>query len=98
MAADKTLNFGCKPALFFKAVFADDVDADCSQDEVAAFKKVFILGQDAGKWLGDRLTIYHSVGASQSFLFAFDGSGRTIKIDTDFLSKDELKAVVNGAL
>jgi len=33
-----------------------------------------------------------------SFLFTFDKSGKAFKIDTDFLTKNDLKDLVRGAL
>lgn len=95
---DEAVDFGCEPAVFFGAVFAASADAGCNPDELNAFKKVFVEKQDAGKWVGDKLTVYFSIGKELSFLFVFDGAGKAIKIDTDFLSKAELKDVVSGAL
>ena len=95
---DGAVDFGCAPSVFFGAVFAASADAGCNPDELSAFKKVFVEKQDAGKWAGDKLTVYFSIGKEQSFLFVFDGAGKAIKIDTDFLSKAELKDVVSRAL
>ncbi len=98
MKGDKTVDFGCDPAKFFGAIFTNASGTDCNQDELGAFKKVFVNGHDVGSWSGDKLTVYFSVSNDKSFLFAFDSSGKSIKIDSDFLSKSELKNVVSGAL
>lgn len=95
---DKSVDFGCDPSKFFGALFSNMSGIDCNQDQLSAFKKVFVNGHDVGSWSGDKLTVYFSVSNDQSFLFAFDSSGKSIKIDSDFLSKSELRNIVSSAL
>lgn len=95
---DKSVDFRCEPSVFFEVLFTASSREDCNQDELNAFKNVFIKNHDVGQWGGSKLTVYFSIGKEQSFLFAFDDAGKSIKIDTDFLSKAELKEVVDGAL
>lgn len=96
--SDESQSFGCEPSVFFAALFTASSGDTCNSDELTAFKDVFVNDHDVGEWAGDKLKVYFSIGNNQSFLFAFDGSGKMIKIDTDFLSKTELKNVVSHAL
>jgi hypothetical protein len=98
MAADRSLDLGCRPSAFFAAVFADGVDTGCNKEGIDAFQKVFVDAKDTGVWSGEKLTVYYSISDDHSFLFAFDKSDKAFKIDTDFLTKNDLKDLVSGAL
>jgi len=98
MAADRSLDLGCRPSAFFAAVFADGADAGCNKEGIDAFQKVFVETKETGVWSGEKLTVYYSISDDQSFLFAFDKSDTAFKIDTDFLTKTDLKDLVSGAL
>ena len=98
MAADRSLDLGCRPSTFFAAVFADGTAAGCNKEGIDAFQKVFVETKETGVWSGEKLTVYYSISDDHSFLFAFDKSGKAFKIDTDFLTKNELKDLVSGAL
>lgn len=95
---DESASFGCEASVFFAALFTASPGDSCNLDELNAFKDVFVNGQDVGEWAGDKLKVYFSIGKDQSFLFAFDATGKMVKIDTDYLSKAELKDVVSNAL
>ncbi|SDU15977.1 hypothetical protein [Halopseudomonas salegens] len=95
---DKDASYGCEPSVFFAALFTEAPGEGCSADMLSSFNDVFVKQHDVGKWEGDKLTVYFSIGEELSFLFAFDAAGESIKIDTDFLSKEELKALVDSAL
>jgi hypothetical protein len=96
--SDESQSFGCEASVFFAAIFTASSGDSCNSDELTAFKDVFVNGHDVGEWSGDKLKVYFSIGKDQSFLFAFDATGKMIKIDTDYLSKTELKDVVSNAL
>jgi len=98
MAADRSLDLGCRPSAFFAAVFTDGVDTGCNKEGIDAFQKVFVEAKDTGVWRGEKLTVYYSISDDRSFLFAMDESGGAFKIDTDFLTKKELQDLVSGAL
>jgi hypothetical protein len=96
MKSETNLDFGCATAQFFEALFTSRLDTSCHQEVLNSFKKTFIDGRDVGKWSSEKLTLYFSIHNEKSFLFAFDATGKSIKIDSDFLSKTELKNLVNG--
>jgi hypothetical protein len=98
ITGDNSVEFQCEPSAFFEALFTASTGEGCNQDELNAFKRVFIKNHDIGQWVGDKLTVYFSISQQQSFLFVFDDAGKAIKIDTDYLSKTDLKEVVDGAL
>lgn len=98
MKDDENAEYGCDQSAFFGALFTDSPGDGCNVEQISAFKSVFVDGHDVGEWAGDKLTVYFSIGSEQSFLFAFDSAGKAIKIDTDFMNKAQLKAVVSSAL
>lgn len=98
MNDDKSTDYGCKQTDFFKALFTTSPDNGCNLEQLTAFKSVFVQDHEVGKWAGDKLTVYFSIGGKQSFLFVFDTAGKAIKIDTDFMSKAALEEVVSSAL
>lgn len=98
MKNDENADYGCDQSVFFGTLFKASPGDGCNVEQLTAFKSVFVDGHDVGEWAGDKLTVYFSIGSEQSFLFAFDSAGKVIKIDTDFMDKAELKAVVSSAL
>lgn len=98
MKDDEVTEYGCDQSAFFGALFTESPGDGCNVEQITAFKSVFVEGHDFGEWTGDKLTVYFSIGSEQSFLFVFDTAGKAIKIDTDFMTKAELEAVVSSAL
>lgn len=97
-AANDELDFGCPRADFFAAVFTRQADSGCAREALDEFRKAFVDGRETGVWRGNNLTIYFSVDSRKSFLFTFDQAGRSILIDTDFLSRAALRRLVDSAL
>jgi len=95
---DKSLNINCDAKIFFDYVFSEHAGNECNKDEIDSFKKIFITQQDTGTWRGKKMTIHYSISSEQSFMFAFGVDGKAIKIDTDFLSKSDLKNIIKDAL
>lgn len=91
-------DFGCSHADFFATLFTHQDEADCGEEQLDVFRKTFVDERDTGVWRGKKLTVYFSVDAKKSFLFAFDKTGQPIMIDTDFLSKTALQRMIDSAL
>lgn len=92
------IDLGCSQADFFAALFTRQNETGCGQEQLDVFRKAFVDARDSGVWHGSQLTVYFSVGAKKSFLFAFDKTGLPIMIDTDFLSKTALQRMIDSAL
>jgi len=95
--SDQSLRLGCASSDFFAAVFAGGDGSGCDAEQVAAFKKTFVNDRETGSFQTKKMTVYYSIGNDLSFLFAFDKENTAIKIDSDFLSKEQLKRVAVGA-
>lgn len=96
--SNEDMDYGCAVDVFFNALFTGVDAMSCNSDVLEAFAAVFIRQHVVGKWEGNTLTAYFSMGDEQSFVFLLNGVGAIIKIDSDFLSKEELKTLVENAL
>ncbi|HBF06736.1 MAG TPA: hypothetical protein DHW71_04260 [Gammaproteobacteria bacterium] len=85
---------GCTPEAFFTALEGTREQHGCNQDFLESFKWTFIKEKDYGIWAGDDYKIFYSVennSLNTSFLFALTQDGRVIKLESDFLNKEELE-------
>ncbi len=98
MTNDDSVEYGCAPVKFYVAVFSADVDADCNGEQISAFKQVFLSDDESSVWKGSDANVFYTLSSGVGYLFLVKDSGRVIKIDSDFLSKAELKKVVEGYL
>lgn len=80
----------CKPSEFVKTIFSDSNQKNCSEEQIIAFRKLFIENRQTGKWKDDRLTSYYSISSDASFLFIIYNDDKTIKLESDFLNKEQL--------
>lgn len=85
--------YGCEAKVFYSHLAGVSGASTCSKSEIDSFKKVFVGDSEVGEWLGKELAAYYFYGAEKSHMFIFS-KNRIIKIDTDFLSKSDLKHII----
>lgn len=97
MSKDNSSHYGCDPQTFFGLLAGEPHPNDCNKSEVESFRQHFVGNSDKGRWNSAEFTVYYFVSAGQSFLFVFKDD-KTIKIDSDFLDKKELRDIVKHYL
>jgi len=95
MTNDKSVNYGCSAENFYAKLIDENKDYSCNKTEIESFKKYFASNSETGKWNGDNFTSYYFYNIEKSFLFIFKDN-TSIKIDTNFLSLNELKDIVRN--
>tara|TARA_Y100001001_G_scaffold151448_1_gene163039 strand:- start:62 stop:562 length:501 start_codon:yes stop_codon:yes gene_type:complete len=92
---DKEVNTGgCGPRVFFKSVLGKDA-SECDEEAVESFRYVFMKNRDSGTWRSGNKEIFYFIGSDKSTVFLLEeGSGnKTYKIESNFLSKKEIKKI-----
>ncbi|MEQ5836233.1 hypothetical protein [Marinobacter sp. NFXS9] len=88
-------NGGCGYSAFFQQVLELSDKSTCDQDAVNSFRIVFDVGSQSGVWQGDQYQAYYFPGDDQKFfVFLVLDDSKAIKIDTDFLDKEQMRAIV----
>ena len=83
---------------FFNDVFNENKNSKCNQAELKAFKKIFLVNHDFGKWNNENYDFFYTIEKDDSFLFVVHKNGKIVKIDSDFLDKEGLKDIVSKYL
>jgi len=95
----ETFDLGCAPKTFLAALFEGSSASSCDSQKIKEFSWGFVQGRDVGVWHGKKnLKVYYSIGDDLSFLFLLDNEGKHSRIDTDFLSRESLKAIIADLL
>lgn len=95
MTNDENINYGCDAKEFFNDSFSFKKETSCNNDQLTAFQSVFLLNRDYGVW-GKEKNVYFSFDLSESIVFVLGKDGSVVKIDSDFLSKEELKDILSN--
>ena len=90
---DNSIKYGCDTNIFFSVLYKESANNTCNVEELAAYEHVFLKDTDHGIWVTGSIKAYYMVGKTQSFVFLFS-KNKIIKIDSDFLSKDQLKNII----
>lgn len=96
MPAKEYIGYSCALSVFFNDSFLKNNDSSCNKDEMKAFYQVFIENNEHAHFEQNGYSVYFTIGEKDSFLFFVDPSGKVIKIDTDFLEKNELLSIVSN--
>lgn len=91
---------GCPPDEFFSRAMRQGVSFEneqCDTGLVEDFRSAFVEQADSGIWIGEHLKAYYFLQETKSMVYLIGASGEYIKLDTDFLSADELEQLVSGA-
>jgi hypothetical protein len=94
---NESVDYGCSTQQFFSHLAGISGPSTCSSQEIDSFKKIFVSNSDVGEWSGKSLTSYYFFSDSKSFLYVF-GENKIIKIESDFISKSDLKNVIKDYL
>lgn len=86
----------CDTSTFFEALIQDGPEKDCKEEELEAFRHVFLEGAEAGVWQIEGHSLYHVIDDELAIVFAVDDDGGVVKVDSDFLDKEQLKRVFDS--
>lgn len=98
MTNNSNINYKCEMSVFFNDAFNENKKSKCNQDELKAFKKIFLVNKDFGEWNNEKYSFFYTIGKKDSFLFIVDTNGKVVKIDSDFIDKQGLKHIVREYL
>jgi len=84
----------CWYADLLKDVFNQNKDTKCHKDTYKIFSKNFIEGSKTGTWEGNGNTVYFSESKEYTSLFVIINNHEVYRLESDFLSKDEMKNIV----
>ncbi len=98
MTKSNFIDHKCEINVFFHDAFNNSKKSKCNQEELKLFKEIFLNDNDFGVWSGQEYFTYYTISNNESFLFIVHKSGKTIKVDTDFLDKKELKKIIDQYL
>ena len=98
MPPQEYTGYACELSVFFHDSFLKNSNSDCNKDEMKAFYQVFIENKEHAHFKQNGYSIYFTIGETDAFLFFVDPAGKVVKIDTDFLGKDELLSIVSNYL
>lgn len=93
MTDDQTLDYGCPPGTFFKAVFFEKAAYDCDQTLIEAMQENFVSGRNVATWTQGRYFLAYSDDGVKAFLFVIGEDTKLLRIDSDFLDGESLKRI-----
>lgn len=90
---------GCKPDQFFASA-TNEVGVDCDKSSMEAFRHVFVDNREVGAWNGEEYNFYYFVADNMSTVFVTGDEPASIilKIDSNFLTRQQIKQVVTKYL
>lgn len=85
---------GCEPAPFFNEALGKE-NTGCEELAVKSFRHVFVDDRESGVWPGENHDFYYFISDNKSTIFFTSGSPETkiIKVDSNFLTKKQIKRV-----
>ncbi len=98
MTNNAKIDYKCEMNVFFNDVFNENKNSKCNRDELKAFKKIFLVNKNVGKWNNENYDFFYTIGKDDSFLFVVNKNGKVVKIDSDFMNKEGLKHIVHEYL
>ena len=98
MNNNANIDYKYELSVFFNDVFNENKNSKCNQDELKAFKNIFLVNKDFGKWNNENYDFFYTIGKEDSFLFVVNKNGNVVKIDSDFIDKEGLKHLVHEYL
>lgn len=96
MTNDESIEFGCPVNVFFQDLFSGSGATNCNEKNLGIFRETFITNKDVEVWAIGSYVVNYSGGKDKSFAFISDKNGKLVKIDSDFLSKDDYKKLLKG--
>lgn len=96
MSSDASVDYGCNIVSFYDSLFSDNKDASCNKENLKILSDVFVNGRDVEVWEKGQFKLNLTSGKDSKFVFVTGPEGKILKIDTDFLSKSDLKAIFDS--
>lgn len=96
MTNDSSVDYGCPASDFFHGVFSDRASPTCNKDNMSLMRQVFVEGKQVESWSVNGYEIAYSKGDKKTFAFVIRDNGKLVKIDSDFISKDSLKEMLEN--
>lgn len=97
---DKEVNTGgCKPEVFLKS-FLSKNESECDPEALDSFRYVFMKDRESGVWSSGNKEIFYFIGSEKStvFLIGKRSDNSMYKIESNFLSKEEIKDIFSSYL
>jgi len=89
---------GCDYPAFLDELFTQQENTVCDPQQLEAFSKVLLQGTEHGVWQGADMRIYFALGDDRSFLIFGGDDTRNVKIESGFLTEQQLRALVSNYL
>ncbi len=91
MTNDKSIDYGCSSNIFYIDLFSKNSSTSCNKDEIKILSTVFVDNNEIATWKTKKYTLNYSSNHTKSFVFISGKNGKLIKIDSDFINKDDFK-------
>lgn len=94
MSADRFSGKACTAAEFVTAAFGGTATEVCPEADVVTFRNAFSVGVEPITWKINKAVAYYVSLPNGQFVFMVSGDNRVLKVESDFLTKSELKSMV----
>ncbi|TBW52567.1 hypothetical protein EZI54_16125 [Marinobacter halodurans] len=86
---------GCDPEAFFTNVLNKN-NANCDELSLKTFRHVFAKDRETGIWSNGEYKFYYFLGKKHSTVFFIPNNiaAKIIKVDSNFLTKNEMKSLL----
>lgn len=93
MTNDSSLEYGCLPYTFYNDLFSNANESQCNAESLTILRDVFINNATVDIWHYKHAQLNYSQKDGKSFVFLTTHNGKLIKIDSDFIIKQDLKNI-----
>jgi len=98
MTSDSSVEYGCGVATFYTVLFSARKDKTCNKENLMILSDVFVKDRDIEVWSYGSYQISYSSGKKDSVVFLAGPDEKLVKIDTDFLEKEQVKSMFSGLM
>lgn len=97
---DKAIDYGCAPGKFYTELFTPSGRTKCHKKELDILSKGFLDGGITKVWKSKSaiLNYLRLSDGKKSFVFVCGEDGRTIQVDSDFLTEDGFRGMFGDIL
>ena len=92
----ETEDFGCMPQVFISALFSSKNKSACNKQQLEIFNEVFIKSASIHSGKHKEFPLFYSFSKDMSFLFIVISEDIVLKIDSDFMSRDQFLNLINN--
>lgn len=94
MTKDSNIDFGCSTKQLIISTFGTTITGHCNQEGVLAMRANFVENSYVETWSINNHTVHYSRNKEKSFVFITDDTDKVFKIDSDFLTLEQIKVLV----